>query len=231
MAQAFGGVTDTNLEAVQPDVTLDDSFPWPPRPGSSPLDAFFATWTEVCFHPTSFYRRMPREDPYVPVIIYYLIVGVIAAGVRLFWQTVLGDVSARLEGMIIPAKLAGTASTSGIVDFLLSPILLLVTLYLVSGVCHVLLLMMRDAKHGFGTTSRVFAFSYSPALFGVVPVLGNLVAFVWMLVLAIIGLREAHASDGAKAAVAVLVPVFLLIVLVVLGAMLALAMGLLNTRI
>jgi hypothetical protein len=173
---------------------------------------------------------MPRENDYGSVLVYYLIVGVVAAGVQLFWHTVLGGFGTRLQSMIMPAGYTA-ARSNGVVDFLLSPIFLLVTLYFVSGVCHVVLLMMRGAENGFATTSRVFAFSYSPALLMVVPVLGNFAAFIWMIVLAIAGLREAHQTDGAKAAVAVLVPVFLALLMVILGVILALTMGLLNTRL
>src|SRR5206468_5916329 len=128
-------------------------------------------------------------------------------GLHLFWSSVFG--AFELQNYILRRMNAAQAH-NGVVDFLVSPITLLIALYLVSGVTHLFLLMMRGAKHGFATTSRVFAFSYSPQLFTVVPVLGGLVAFFWMITLAIIGLREAHETDGAKAAVAVLVPLFLL---------------------
>jgi hypothetical protein len=81
---------------------------------------------------------------------------------------------------------------SGVIEFLLSPLLLIVTLFVVSGVCHLCLMMTGGANYGFQTSARVFAYAYSPALFGVIPFLGNLVAFFWMIVLAVVGLREAH---------------------------------------
>lgn len=229
MAQTFGGVTET-LEAAQQDVRPHEFFPWPPPPGSSPTEAFFTTWKEACFQPASFFRRMPREDQFGSVLVYYLIIGVVAAGVQLFWHSVLGGFTSHLLSLIGADRLPA-GSSNGVVDFLLSPLWLLFTLYLVSGVCHLVLLMMRGARHGFRTTTRVFAFSYSPILFVVVPVLGAFVAMIWMVVIAIAGLREAHETDGAKAAVSVLVPVFLLLSLLVLGAILALTMGLLNTKL
>lgn len=228
MAQTLGCVTDTF--ETQQDVTPNEFFPWPPPPGVSPVEAFFTTWKDACFHPTSFFRRMPRADHFGAVLLYYLIVGVIGAGVQLFWHSVLGGFASQLQSMIAPHRLPASRD-NGVVNFLLSPFLLICTLYLVSGVCHLILMMMRGARHGFQTTTRVFAFSYSPILFGVVPIVGNLVGLVWMIVLAIKGLREAHETDGAKAAVTVLVPIFLLVVLVVVGAILALALGLLNTKL
>jgi hypothetical protein len=55
-----------------------------------------------------------------------------------------------------------------------------------------MLLILRGATHGIGTTVRVFCYAYSPMIFGVVPVLGGLVGGIWMLVIAIIGLGAAH---------------------------------------
>lgn len=168
---------------------------------------------------------MPRSGGYGWVLVYYLVLGVVVAGVELFWKSVLGwRLSERL--------LAGDPGRmNDLIGFLLSPVLLIGALYLVTAVCHAALLMMRGATHGFETSSRVFAFAYSPALFNVVPVVGNLISLVWMSVLAIVGLRAAHETDGAKAAAAVLVPLFLLLALLVIAVIAAIVMGLLTTRI
>jgi hypothetical protein len=218
--------TDPQLEALRHESPLDTTFPWPPASGTSAFDAFIATWKQSCFRPTSFFQRMPREDDYGWVIAYYLVIGIVVSGIELFWHSVLGDWS--VMGTLVPESESRFGS---IVQFLLSPLILIVTLYLVTSACHLVLMMFRGAQHGFETSSRVFAFSYGPAVFAAVPIVGNLVAFVWMIALAITGLREAHQTDGAKAAVAVLLPVFLLISVMVLAAIAGLMMGILNTRI
>jgi hypothetical protein len=224
-------VNESDAAVAQPEVAIPETFPWPPREGESSLEALVDTWKEACFNATSFFRRMPRADHYGSVLVYYLIIGVVGAGVELFWSSVFGTLGLRdLILRHLPAE-ASVRTETGVVDFLLSPLFLLLTLFVLSGITHVILLMMRGAKHGFVTTTRVFAFSYSPQLLSVVPVLGGLVGFVWMVALAIVGLREAHETDGAKAAVAVLVPIFLLVGLIVLGILIALAVGVLDTRI
>lgn len=215
------------LEAVIPqeEVPSNDSFPWPPQQGESALDAFAATWKEACFHPTSFFRRMPLDVPFKPVLLYYMIIGVIAAGLQLFWSTIF-----QFFGLVSPAEtwLGAASRSSPLVDFLLSPIITFIALYVVTAVCHLVLTMARGADEGFEASTRVFAFSYSPVVFGIVPFVGNLVGFVWMIVISIIGLRETHRTSTGKASAAVLVPVFLLFCLIVLALMLALAVGLLS---
>lgn len=170
---------------------------------------------------------MPREAGYGAVLIYYLVLAVIVAGIHLFWGSLFDF--ADLSSVIRRAS-AGDAG-SGLVEFLLSPLFAIVGLYMVAGVVHLMLLMMRGAQHGFETTSRVIAFSYSPAALAIVPMIGPLIGFIWMVVISIIGLREAHETDGAKAATAVLVPVFLLIGLLVVATLAAITLGLLKTRI
>lgn len=170
---------------------------------------------------------MPRADDYGVVILYYVIVVVASEGIRLFWSTLFRRLIP--NGTFLQTTL-GTAQHP-LVDFLLSPFFGLLLLYLVTAVCHGVLLMTGAGKHGSGTSSRVFAFAVSPSLFVVVPFVGTIAGFFWMVVIAIIGLREAHETTTGKAAVSVIVPLFLLFCLVVLTVMVAAVMGVLKTPI
>ena len=64
--------------------SVTDTFPWPPRPDESALDAAARTWKESVFQPKSFFARMPLEYDFGWVLGYYLIVGVLTAGISLF---------------------------------------------------------------------------------------------------------------------------------------------------
>lgn len=204
-------------EAAEP-----KTFPWPPPEDGSLLAAFGHTWRSATFDPSAFFRRVPRTGGMGAAILYYMALGILLAGVALFWD---------VTGVFTPP--AGDEAVAGetafgalnpIVSFLLSPLFLILGLFLAAGLTHVALRVVGGARYGFGTTVRVFCFSYSPMAFGIVPYLGHLVGWIWMLVLAIIGLREAHETDGWKAAVAVLLPFFLFVgVLVFLALMLAAA--------
>jgi hypothetical protein len=169
---------------------------------------------------------MPREGPIGPAFIYYMIIGVVAAGISLFWGSVF-------EFASLPEMLgvAGAGSMNALVEFLLSPLLLVITLYVITGITHLILSVMDGANNGFNTTLRVFAYSYSPALFSIIPLVGGLVGLVWMSVVSIIGLREAQETSGGKSATAVLAPLGCLFVLLTLVMMLAVAMGVLGSAI
>lgn len=149
-----------------------------------------------------------------------MIVGVLAAGVNLFWGSVFEF--ARISTLL---GMPEAGQMSGIVNFLLSPLLLILTLYVVAGITHAILTLMDAGNKGFNTTLRVFTYCYSPALFCVVPILGNLVALVWMSVLSIIGLREAHGTTSGKTATAVLAPCGCVALLLFLTGILVVVLG------
>jgi hypothetical protein len=208
------------IESDDP-VTSSDTppdFPWPPRENESLLDAAAMTWKESVFHPTSFFRRMPRESSLGWALGYYLVMGIIGAGLSLFWRMVFGR-------SILDRLYPDAASDSAFVDFLLSPILLLAGLYLAAGVIHLFLVIFQGRKYPFGTTLRVGCYSEGPQLFYIVPFLGPVVGGIWILVLWVIGVREAHETTTGKALASILVPMFLFVMLAVILFIIALLVG------
>lgn len=185
------------------DVTADSptrAFPWPP-PEDGPILARLAeTWKRSTFEPTPFFRQIPRRGGTGAAVVYYLVVGVLLSGVNLFWATLA--LGAGHEETVA----TGLDALHPLTRFLLAPLALLIALAASAAVTHVLLLVVGGANHGLGTTVRTFCYAYSPMAFGVVPVLGSLVGAVWSVVLAIIGLREAHETAAWRTALAVLFP-------------------------
>jgi hypothetical protein len=218
------GLPDPNRPPYPGQRFPEERFPWPPRAGSSPLVALIETWKLSVFQPTLFFQQLPVPHSIGSAVLYYLIVGIPAVGITLFWQMLFRLLysSAGFE----PASAAAPESAAWmpIVQFLLSPLFLLVGLGISFVVTHLLLMIFRGANRGAGTTLRVLCYSYGPALFVIVPVVGALVGGVWTIVLAIIGLREAHQTDGWRAATAILLPIvaafFLVVALfIVVGAL------------
>ncbi len=196
------------------------AFPWPPAEGGGVLGGLVDTWRAATFDPGAFFRRVPRVGGTGAALLYYLVIGVLVAGASLFWDTVTGQAGMAQE------RIAGEAITGQpLVMFLLSPLILVIALGLAGGITHVMLLLFRGARHGFDTTIRVFCYSYSPLIFGVVPVVGTVVGTVWMLGLAIIGLREAHDTTTWKAGFAVLLPFLILLGTIAIVMMVLLAAG------
>jgi hypothetical protein len=199
------------------EVETPTGFPWPPAEGDSALGSLGVTWKSATFEPTRFFGALPRDSGTGAAIVYYLIIGLLVAGASLFWD-MAGDVLGTGRDVVI----ADGPEISPVVGFLLSPLLLLIGLVLSAGLTHMILILVRGATGGFDTTLRVFAYAYSPMLFGVVPVVGAVAGAIWMLGVAMLGLAAAHAADRWKAVVAVGLP-FLLLLGVVAMVLLAMA--------
>lgn len=197
-------------------------FPWPPPEGAGALGALAETWTDAVFTPTRFFRRLPRQAALAPPLAFFLVIGVVAEGIRLFWRSVFA-----LAGVpgILALDESGVGAWEPVVQFLLSPFWLLAGIFLVAGVVHLFLKVLGGARQGFRTTLAVACFAEAPQLFVVVPFLGGLLGGVWVIVLAVIGLREAHGTDGWRAALAVLLPAAFTIMLLAVMMVLALLFG------
>jgi hypothetical protein len=96
------------------------------------------------------------------------------------------------------------------VQVVLAPVGLVIGLFLAAGIFHVMLLILGGAREEFEATFRVVSFSQATAILMVLPFCGGLVAWVWSLVLYILGLATVHGITGGKAAAAVLLPLLLL---------------------
>lgn len=196
-------------------------FPWPPAENESILGSFAETWKRATFAPGTFFDRVPRTDGTGAALLYYMALVLVVAGASLFWDS-LGMFRAPLDDTTLGTELT---PLSPVVGFLLTPAILLFMLFVSAAITHGILSLVNGGRHGFGTTLRVFCYAYSPGLFGIVPILGGIVGSAWMVVLLIIGLRDAHATEGWKPAVAVLLPFLLLLALMTLAILMVAAAG------
>lgn len=179
------------------------------------MAAFADTWQGAVLRPRQFFEAMPESLSLGSAVLYYLVIGVVAAAIQLFWTTLLPS-----DASLLQQVLGRSVESRPLVDFLASPLYLLLSLYLAAGVTHLLVLLLVPGQRGFGTTLRVFCFAYSPALFGVVPYLGSIAAFIWMTAASIIGVSAAHRTSRGRAAAAVLLPLFGALVLLAIGSLL-----------
>ena len=214
-------------EPPAPDDTDSGSaaFPWPPRPDESVFEAWGRTWSGASLAPRSFFAALPRPGSLGAAVLYYLSIGIPVAGVQLFWSMLGGGSGDEVVE-------AGNALTAWgpLVDFLISPIYLLVSLFLSAGVVH-LMLKLFGATGGFGVTARTFAFAYSPQILGIVPVAGAIAGFIWMVVVAIVGVREAHGTTTGRAAAAILIPLSIALAFVIAAELIVRAGGLLDVPV
>jgi hypothetical protein len=182
--------------------------PWEDRENLGFMTGLFRTLKEALFHPTDFFRKMNVAGGLTDPLIYAMIIGMAGLMIFYFWDILL---HAPMRHFMTPEMRAASErsmfSTLGAsFTAVLTPFLLILWLFVISGMLHLFLLMAGGAKAGFEATFRVVSYGISPFIFLIVPVCGMPVTWLWSMTLAIIGLKEAHETSGGRAAVAVLFP-------------------------
>lgn len=188
----------------------DTAFPWPPRAGEPVVAAFVRTWRRSVLEPVRFFGGLPPGGGLAAPLLYYLVVGVAAAGIGLFWRSVFALAAEAVADLAFGFTPRAPVGWLDVASFLLAPILLAVTLALVAGLLHISLWVLGGARKGLRRTFHALCFTNGPALFAVVPLLGAWVGAVWALVLVVIALREAHEIETWRAVAALLLPLALL---------------------
>lgn len=191
--------------------------PWETWRDSGRLRAFWETWKQAMVNPVAFFRRVPKQGNFVLPMYYGVICQSIA--IILMWSFQAGFKS-------IPTILDYTASFGGywpwtlsfswpamsiflLAIIVLAPIFSVIGLFFTSAMYHIFLKILGGAKFGFETTFRAISYSSSAQILGIVPIVGGIIAGVWMLVLSMIGLKEMHQTSYARTILAVLLPVLI----------------------
>ena len=192
--------------------------PWERRDQIGFASGLIETTQAVLTAPAAFFRSMPVTGGIGSPLLYALILGYAGIVVNAIYDFVLtsivgtsfgsfGDLGAENEAMarMIPFIQGGIGLG---VKLVLGPVILLVMIFLIAGIMHLGLMATGSAARGFEATLRVMCYSEATAVLHVIPICGQLIAFFYMLVILTIGLAEAHGTTRGKAALAVLLPLF-----------------------
>jgi len=174
------------------------------------------TLKESLFAPANFFRIMNVTGGLTDPMLYALITGMVSWMIYYFWQIVLHDQFSNyipLKGVSDFDVFQGTGIVAAAV---FTPFILIASLFIWSGILHLLLMMVRGAKNGFEATFRVVSYSIGAYVFLMIPFCGAIISALWTIVLAIIGLKEAHGTTGGKASFAVLFPLIMCCAIVML---------------
>ena len=186
---------------------------------TDPLQSFVGAVGDLVTHPVGFFRNIARRGDFVNPLIFALVCAVISAAfggfLGILYATVgIGDGS--VWGAI------GAFVTS----MFFTPIISTIALFIGAGILHLLVaLIIKPANTGFEATFRVVSYANVAQLVSWIPVLGPIVAAVASIALSIIGVREVHETTTGKAALVVLIPAAVgllvaLFLIVVVGAVL-----------
>jgi hypothetical protein len=179
--------------------------PWDERQVKGFVNAFIETLQMVLSKPVVAFTAMKREGGLGEPLLYAIIGGTIGGVFAITYNFVLrsfapfGDRHGAFTHLF--------AGLGWIFLLVLTPLFVVIGMFVASAILHVCLMIVGGAKQSFETTFRVICFaegSASPLL--VIPFCGGLISGVWKIVLYCIGLARAHETDTGRAVIAVLLP-------------------------
>ncbi len=167
---------------------------------TDPVQSFVGAVRDMVTQPVGFFRGIARRGDFVNPLIFALICAVISAAIGGFLGILYAIVGIGDSGV-------GGAIGAFVASMFFTPIISAIVLFVCAGILHLLVaLIIKPANTGFEATFRVVSYTSVAQLASWVPVLGPLVAFVASIALSIIGVREVHETTTGKAALVVLIP-------------------------
>lgn len=191
---------------------------------SRPVRSFVSTVRRVFFEPMGFFRRLPRKGRDLNPVVFALVCALISAPLSLLaapFDPLVGDDTSDLRDSLarLVAEPGGSVAAVIVVVLavlVLAPLLALLVLYISAAVYHVLVwIFVRPADTGFEATLRVVAYISAVDLLTWIPVVG-LLASLYGLYLAFVGIREMHETTIGRALAVISLPVVFFVVFNVL---------------
>ena len=185
---------------------------------SNPVNSFLEVVRQVVLQPVRFFAGLPRSGTLPNPLLFALICIVISA--ILSAVLVLAGVQQNPGFNPNPQNALPSVFTPGSAwaSIILAPIGGAIGLFVVAAIQQLLVRLIVGANNsGFGATFRVASYTQVTSLVNWIPIVGPLVA-LYGLYLSIVGIRETHQTTTGKAALVILIPfaVVLLVTLVVL---------------
>lgn len=182
---------------------------------SDPVGSFVEVARRAALQPAAFFASLPRSGGFAGPLVFALIcveVSVILVGL-------LNLLGLPGGGLWLAAPRGDQGFFAFVGALVISPIAAAIWLLVSTLVMHLMVTLVVGSNNaGFLSTFKVACYSSVTALVGWLPFIG-LIFGLYRLYLAVVGIREMHATTMGKAALVVLLPfvVLLILALVVLG--------------
>ena len=188
--------------------------PWERRKELGLVKGFVETWKRSVLSPQAFFPSVRPDVPWTEALYYAWVIhgitvllGLPFIGLGLFRPSMpsnFGGDTAQMETMM-RAMSGGMGVAYALGTLILYPLVVLA----LSGVVHLGAMIFGAAKNGYGATVRALCYAQGPALFGVIPCIGFL-AWIYSVVLDILGISSVQETSTGKAAGIVLLPMLII---------------------
>jgi hypothetical protein len=196
--------------------------PWERRSEIGVIQALIDTWKSSMFSPEPFWSTVRPDGPWQDSMYYaWIIVGIgalIHVPLRSLQSSQLRRVLEQVQDSMknIPPdaqdainrvleNLGSASLASGIFGFIMTLIFYPVLLFIGSAILHLFCMLFGCAKNGYWATFRLSAYATSPLVFYGIPCLG-FIAWIYSLVLSILGIARVQETTVGRATAAALTP-------------------------
>ncbi len=208
---------DNGTETEQLIVPFED-------PSKDFFTGFFETIKLVLFQPSHFFRNHKLDGSIGKPLLFAVIIGWVTSIVSVIWGTILGESifnffrehMPEIEGFDWNQLDSGSSSISATLGIIFAPLWILIGLFIISGIYHLFLLIVKGTNKNFETTFNVVAYGTVSHIAKIFPFCGGIISWIYGIILAIIGLTEAHRTESWKAVFAVFCPIILCCVCILL---------------
>jgi hypothetical protein len=199
------GGDDAGTEAAKLIVPFEDS-------SKDFFTGLFETIKLVMFQPTHFFKNYKLDGPISRPLLFAVMIGWTASIINAIWVTliqqsvitVLQEHMPEIEGVNWDQLVAQESAFDFALKLFIAPIQFIIGIFIISGLYHLCLMMVKGANKNFQTTFHVVAYGITVAYIAVIiPICGGLIVVVYALILSVIGLMEGHRTDSGKAVFAV----------------------------
>jgi len=177
---------------------------WEARTSWLDFSTFWRTSKDILFHPAVTFTTLNYEAGIRSSLVYLLVYGSLGQIIGRYWFTLLG-----IRYGILESNALDNTIHFG-VAVLLTPIVLLASIFVVACLVHLVLRILRATRRPFTATLQVMAYaSGAISLVNVVPIVGRFIMPIWALFLYFVGLVKAHQTSKTKVVFALLLPLVL----------------------
>lgn len=186
--------------------------PWENRSELGLWQGIYQTFKAVLFSPEDLFSTMTYKGGIREPLAFGLLLGSIGSMFGFFWQFLMISGHLLAFGQKVMNHFTMSLIFFGII--IISPLFVTLSMFLASGILHLLLLIVRGGKNGFEATFRVVSYSQATQVWGVIPFVGGFIGGFWILIVMVIGLRWIHEISYVRVILALLIPIALVLLLV-----------------
>lgn len=175
---------------------------------------FYLTIKLILTSPRLFFSVMPVGGGLAKPLTFTILLTMIQGFIQYFWGMAGLSTAVGPEGADTMAGVSNTLAP--VLMLLFMPAFIAAGQFIISGIYHVLMILMRADNQGFEGTFRALAYANAPIILGLFPmpipeveIAWMCIAAVWGLFLTITGLRYIHRTSYAKVIPVTLIPLLL----------------------